>query len=59
MLPESGFRIARDWSQIGKMIMMSQFSDKMLLLSSLVAGPSFMSISPFVLELKQFHFVKD
>ena len=54
MCVESGFRIAPDWPKVGKMTMASQFADMMsspnlfddvfFLLSSLVTGPSFMSI---------------
>ena len=61
MCAESGFRIAPDWPKVGKMTMASQFADMMsspnffddvfFLLSSLVTGPSFMSISSLVLEL--------
>ena len=60
MRPESGFRIASNWPEIGKMTMMSQFADMtsssnffdfvLFLLLSLVTGPSFMSISSPVLE---------
>ena len=69
MRPESGFRIAPNWSEIGQMTMTSQFSDMtsssiffevvLFLLSSLVTGPSFMSISSLVLELWQFSFIRD
>ena len=58
MHPESGFRIAQNWPQTGKMAMTSQFFDMtswlsfldvvLFLLSSLVTGPSFMSISSLV-----------
>ena len=61
MRPESGFRIAPNWPEIGKMTMTSQFTDMtqsshfsdvaVFLLSTLVTGPSFMSISLLVLEL--------
>ena len=61
MRTESGFRIALNWPQIRKLTMASQFSDMALLLkffevvllplSSLLSGPSFMSISSLVLEL--------
>ena len=64
-----GFQIAPNWLQIGKMAMTSQFSDMtsssiffdvvLFLLSSLVTGPSFMSISSLVLELWQFSFIRD
>ena len=60
----SGFRIASDCPEIGKITMTSQFADMtssssffdvvLFLLSSLVAGPSFMSIVSLVLELGQF-----
>ena len=69
MPPESGFRIAPNWPWIGKMAMMSQFFGTMsqssfidvvlFFLSSLVAGPSFMSISSPVLELWQSPFIRD
>ena len=59
----------RLWSKIGKMTVMSQFSDMTssssffnvvsLLPSSLVTGSSFMSISSLVLELWQFSFIRD
>ena len=52
MRPESGFRIAPNWPKIKKMTMTSNFLDVVLfLLSSLVTGPSFLSISSLVLEL--------
>ena len=61
MRPESGFQISPNWPQNGKMVMTSQFSDMTLssyffdvflfLLSSLVSGPGFMSISSLVQEL--------
>ena len=61
MRRESGFWIAPDWPQIEKMTMRSQFVDMtsssnnldivLFLLSSLVTGPSFMSVSLLVLEL--------
>ena len=69
MRPESGFRIAPNLPKIGKMAMTSQFVDMtsssslfavvLFLLSILVIGPSFMSISSLVLELWQFSFVRD
>ena len=69
LCPESGLRIAPNWPKIQKMTMTSQFSDMtstsnffdvvLFLLSSLVTGPSFMSISSLVLELWQFSFIKD
>ena len=59
----------RLWSKIGKMTVMSQFSDMTssssffnvvsLLPSSLVTGSSFMTISSLVLELWQFSFIRD
>ena len=61
ILPEFGFRVARNWSQIGEMAMTSRFSHMtsfsslfdvaLFLLSILVTGLSFMSISLLVLEL--------
>ena len=61
MRPESGFQIAPNWPQIGKIAMTSQFFDMpsspnflevvLFLLSSLVSGPSFMLISSLVQEL--------
>ena len=69
MRPDSGFWIAPDWTQLGKMAMTSQFSDMtsssnffyavLFLLSSLVTGTSFMSISSLVPELQQFPFISD
>ena len=69
LCPESGLRIAPNWPKIQKMTMTSQFSDMtstsnffdvvLFLLSSLVTGPSFMSISSLVLELWQFSFIRD
>ena len=66
---ESGFRIAPNWSKIGKMTMTSQlyymtsssnfFDFFLCLLLSLVTVPSFMSISSLVLELWQFYFIRD
>ena len=65
---ESGFRIAPNWSKIGKMTMTSQLYDMtsssnffdvfLCLLLSLVTVPSFMSISSLVLELWQFYFIR-
>ena len=56
-----GLRIAANWSYTGKMIMESQFADitssskfldvVLFLLSSLVTGTSFTSISSMVSEL--------
>ena len=65
LCPES----APNWLKIWKMIMTSQVFDMtslpfffkfvLFLLSSLVIVPSFMSISPPVLELWQFSFIRD
>ena len=67
--PESGLRNAPNWPKIRKMTMTSQFTDMtslsnffevvLFLLSSLVNGPSFISISSLVLELWQFYFVRN
>ena len=70
LCPESGLRTASNWPKLRKMTtMMSQFSDMtstsnffdvvLFLLSSLVTGLSFMSISSLVLELWQFSFIRD
>ena len=69
LCPESSLRTAPNWPKIRKMTMTSQFSDMtstsnffdvvLFLLSSLVTGPSFMSISSLVLELWQFSFIRD
>ena len=69
LCPESGLRTAPNWPEFQKMTMTSQFSDMtstsnffdvvLFLLSSLVTGPSFMSISSLVLELWQFSFIRD
>ena len=69
MHPESGIRTAANWTKIGKLTMTSQFSNMTLslnffdvvlfLLSSLVTGPSFMSISSLVLELWQCSCIRD
>ena len=69
LCPESGLRTAPNWPKIRKMTMTSQFSDMtstsnffdvvLFLLSSLVTGPSFMSMSSLVLELWQFSFIRD
>ena len=58
---EFGFWIAPNWPKIGKMTMTSQILDMasssnafeviLFLLSVLVTGPSFMSMSSVVLEL--------
>ena len=69
LCPESGLRTAPNWPKIRKMTMTSQFSDMtstsiffdvvLFLLSSLVTGPNFMSISSPVLELWPFSFIRD
>ena len=69
LCPESVLQIAPNWSKIRKMAMTSQFSDMtstsnffdvvLFVLSSLVTGPSFMSISWLVLELWKFSFIRD
>ena len=69
LCPESGLETSPNWPKIQKMTMMSQFSDMMstsnivgvtlLVLSSLVTGPNFMSISSLALELWQFSFIRD
>ena len=59
LCPESGLQTAPNWPKIQKMTMASHFSDMtstsifdvLFLLSSLVTGPSFISISSLVLEL--------
>ena len=66
---ESGLQIAPKWPKIRKMTKASQFSDMtstsivfdviLFLLSTLVTGQSFMSISSPVLELCQFSFIRD
>ena len=66
---ESGLRTAPNWPKIWKMTMMPQFPEMMstsnffdiilFLLSSLVTGRSFVSISSPVLELWQFPFIRD
>ena len=69
--PEFGLRTAPNWPKIRKWrhTMTSQFSEmtpssnifdvNFFLLSSLVTGPRFMSISSLVLELWQFFFIRD
>ena len=67
--PEFDFRIGPNWPKIRKVTMTSQFADMksssnffgivLFLLSSLVTGPSFMSISSLVLELWQFSFIRE
>ena len=69
LCPESSLRTAPNWPKIRKMTMTSQFSDMtstsnffdvvLFLLSSLVTGPSFISISSLFLELWQFSFMTD
>ena len=69
MCPESGLLTAPNWPKIRKMTMTSQFPDMMssseffdvvlFLLSNLVTGSSFMSISSLVLQLWQYSFIKD
>ena len=69
LCPESGLRTAPNWPEIRTMTMMSQFFDMtstsnffdvaLFLLSSLVTGRGFMSISSLALELWQFSFIKD
>ena len=69
LCPESSLWTAPNWPKIPKMTMTSQFADMtstsnffdifLFLLSSLVTGPSFMSISSLVLELWQFSFIRD
>ena len=66
---DSGLRTAQNLPKIRKMTMTSQFPNMMslskffdvvlFLLSSLVTGSSFMSISSLVLELWQFSFIRD
>ena len=60
MIPESGFQIVPNWPEIAKTAMTSQFSDMtsssiffeftLFLLSRLVTGPSFTSMSLLVQE---------
>ena len=68
MPPESDFRVAPNWPQMEKMVVMSQFSNMMspssfhailLFLSVLVTVQSFMSASSLVLEFWQFSFIRD
>ena len=66
---ESSFWIAPNWLYIEKTAMALQFFDMaslsnvfdfiLFFLSSLVTGPSLMSVSSLVLELWQFSFVRD
>ena len=47
-------------TQLANMTLLSDFFDVVLfLLSSLVAGPSFMSILLLVLQLRKFSFIRD
>ena len=69
MRPKSGFWISPNLSELGKITLMSQFSDMTLslnflddalfFLSSLVTGSSFMSLSFLFLEFWQFLLIKD
>ena len=69
MHPESCFQIAPNWQKIWKMTMTSQFANMassshffdvvLFFLSSLVTGPSFISISSLVLEFWQFSFIRN
>ena len=69
LCPESGLRTALNWPKSRKMSITSQFPDMtssskyfdvvLFLLSFLVTGPSFMSISSLVLEFWQFSFIRD
>ena len=59
LCPEFGLRTAPNWQEIRKLTMTSQFDVVLFLLSSLVTGSSFMSISSLVLELWQFSFIRD
>ena len=69
LCPESDLRIAPNWLKIQKMTLTSQFFDRksasdffdvvLFLLSSLITGPRFMSISSLVLELWKFSFIRD
>ena len=69
LCPESRLWTAPNLPKIRKMTMTSQFLDitssskffdvVLFLLSILVTGPSFMSISSLVLELWQFPFIRD
>ena len=69
LCPESDLWIAANWAKIQKMTLTSQFSDRtwtsnffdvvLFLLSGLITGPRFMSISPLVLELWKFSFIRD
>ena len=65
--PESGLRTAANWPKIRNMTSqffwmtssLDLFDVVLFLLSSLVTGLSFMSISSLVLELWQFSFIRD
>ena len=69
LCPESALWTTLNWPKIRKITMTSQFPDMtsksnffdvvLFLLSSLVTGPSFMSISSLVLELWQFSFIRN
>ena len=74
MHPESGFRIAPNWSYIILfvflfvclffvfvffLILFFVFETFVLLLSSLVSGPNFLSISLVVLEIRKLLFIKN
>ena len=75
MRPESGFQIAPNWREIGKITMTLQYDKNvtitrqdvivrffdvlLFLLSSLVTDPSFISILLVVLESWQFSFIRD
>ena len=69
LCPESGLQTAPNWPKIPKVTMTSQIIDMMstshffdvvlFSLSSLVTGPSFISISSLVLELWPFSFIRD
>ena len=58
--PPDCSKLATMTSQFSDMTSLSKFFDVILfLLSSLVTGPNFMSISSLVLELWQFSFIRD
>ena len=69
MCPESSFWIGPNWSKTGKHgndviicwhgTIVKFFDNVLFLLSSLVTGPSVMSISSLVLDLWQFSFIRD
>ena len=66
---KAGLWIAPNWPKLREITMTLQFSDMvwtstffdvaLFLLSRLVTGPSFMSISSLILELWQFSFIRD